>query len=128
MRSRRGESRECSVTNSTINVSPKKTFMRLIKKFWRTPAVTISAGLCLLVLFAARLLLAQPPQPGLTITRTNSTQFWISITNAVSTTNYAIYRVPVLADPSYSWFENITVGTVGQSNFLMDMGIETRGF
>src|SRR5438552_18219618 len=72
-------------------------------------------------------LLAQPPQPVLTIAPTNSTQVLISITNAVASTNYEIYRTPILNDTNFPWELHI-VGSVGQSNFTADVGIDWMGF
>src|SRR2546426_6987325 len=72
-------------------------------------------------------LLAQPPQPVLTIVRTNGTQVLISITNAVASTNYEIYRTPLLNDTNFPW-ELHLVGSAGQSNFTADMGVDFIGF
>jgi hypothetical protein len=58
------------------------------------------------------------PQPVLTIAPTNGTQFQITITNAVATTNYEIYRTPLLNDTNFPWTLHI-VGNVGQSNFVV---------
>src|SRR5258708_8093879 len=66
------------------------------------------------------------PQPVLLLQRTNTTQFWLTITNAVASTNYEIYKSPTLDGP---WInQDMMVGVVGQSNFLVGMGIETIGF
>ncbi len=67
------------------------------------------------------------PPPVLTITPTNGTQFQISITNAVATTNYEIYRTPILFNTNFPWTLHI-VGDVGQSNFSVDMQAESFGF
>ena len=68
------------------------------------------------------------PQPVLKIATTNSTQFLLSITNAVASTNYEIYRTQLLGDTnSFPWELHI-VGSIGQSNFTADMGIDFTGF
>ena len=67
------------------------------------------------------------PPPVLTIAPTNGTQFLISITNAVATTNYEIYRTPVLLNTNFPWLLHI-VGDVGQSNFVVDMQAEPMGY
>ena len=67
------------------------------------------------------------PQPVLTIAPTNSTQLLLTITNAVTFTNYEIYRTPILNDTNFPWELHI-VGSVGQSNFTADVGIDWMGF
>ena len=67
------------------------------------------------------------PQPVLKIAPTNDTQFLISITNAVASTNYEIYRTPLLFDTNFPW-TLYSVGSVGQSNFVVDMEAEPTGF
>jgi len=77
---------------------------------------------------ACEKILAQTiPQPVLKIAPTNSTQVLISITNAVASTNYEIYRTPILNDTNFPWELHI-VGSVGQSNFTADVGIDWMGF
>jgi hypothetical protein len=71
-------------------------------------------------------MLAQVPQPVLKIAPTNGTQLNISITNAIASTNYEIYWTPILAT-NFPW-TLLLVGSVGQSNFVADMGIDTVGF
>ncbi len=67
------------------------------------------------------------PQPVLKIAPTNGNQVLISITNAVATTNYEIYRTPILNDTNFPW-ELHVVGSVGQSNFTAGMGVESTSF
>jgi len=67
------------------------------------------------------------PQPVLRIAPTNGTQFQISITNAVASTNYEIYRTPLLNDTNFPWTLHV-VGSVGQSNFVVDTLAEDTGF
>ncbi|HEY6185405.1 MAG TPA: hypothetical protein VIW67_24415 [Terriglobales bacterium] len=72
-------------------------------------------------------LLAAVPAPVLKITQISSNQFQIVITNGVSTTNYEVFRTPVLADPSYPWTLHL-IGSIGQTNFTVSTGIEDMGF
>lgn len=67
------------------------------------------------------------PQPVLTIIPTNGTQFQITITNAVATTNYEIYRTPLLNDTNFPWTLHV-VGDVGQSNFIVDTEVFDTSF
>src|SRR5438093_11463959 len=85
-------------------------------------SVLATAGLMI-----ACLALGDVPQPVLIIVPTNGTQFQISITNAVASTNYEIYRRPLLTNTNLSWTLHI-VGDVGQSNFLVDWQGENAGF
>jgi hypothetical protein len=86
---------------------------------------TLFVGLCA---FITLLTLGQTvPPPVLTIAPINPSQFQITITNAVATTNYEIYRTPVLNDPEFPWTLHI-IGAVGQSNFTVDMGVLEAGF
>jgi len=70
---------------------------------------------------------AQVAQPVLKITPTNGTQVIIAITNAVASTNYEIYRTPIIGDANFPW-TLYAVGAVGQSNFLADKGYDLTGF
>jgi hypothetical protein len=67
------------------------------------------------------------PQPVLTIVPTNGNQFQLIITNGVASTNYEIYRTPFLADTNYPWTLQVA-GDVGQTNFILDKGLENMGF
>jgi hypothetical protein len=71
--------------------------------------------------------LAQVPQPVLKITPTGTNQFLITVTNGVTSTNYEIYRAQILSDPLDPWVLHM-VGTNGQTNFVVDMGIEPTGW
>lgn len=72
--------------------------------------------------------LADVPQPVLTIAPTGSNQFLISITNGVTNVNYEIYRTPVLGDEVNYPFTLHLIGILGQTNFIIDMGLEPSGF
>ena len=67
------------------------------------------------------------PQPVLKIVATNGTQILLSISNAVASTNYEIYHSVFLSDTNFPW-EPYIIGSVGQSNFIADMGVDTTGF
>lgn len=66
------------------------------------------------------------PTPEIAVAITNSTQVAVTITNAVSYANYELYHRTLL-DPAYPW-ALFSVGSLGQSNFVADMGIENIGF
>jgi len=68
----------------------------------------------------------QVPDPALTITLTSSNYLLLTITNGVSTANYEVYRRPMF-HPNFNWAEQI-VGSQGQTNFLVPMGITNMGF
>lgn len=77
---------------------------------------------------AAYLTFAQSvPQPGLSLIPTGTNQFLITITNAVGSVAYDIYRTPILNNPGYPLSLCIT-GALGQSNFSVTMGPEPEGF
>lgn len=74
-----------------------------------------------------KMLAQSVPQPVLTIAPTNGAQVVLSISNAVASTNYEIYRTPILNDTNFPWVLHL-VGSVGQSNFTADVGVEFMGF
>ena len=57
---------------------------------------------------------------------TNS-QVRLTVTNGVGTANYEIYRKPIVGDPAYPWMLHL-IGSLGQTNFTANLGIETIGF
>ena len=65
--------------------------------------------------------------PGLTISRLGTNQVQIVITNGSSTVNYEVYRTPVLDDLNYP-FNLYLIGNQGQTSFVANFGIETRGY
>lgn len=69
-----------------------------------------------LILIAALRVLADVPQPVLTIAPLGSNQFNVVITNGVSTTNYTLFWTPALNDQFYPW-QVLGVSQVGQTNF-----------
>jgi len=85
----------------------------------------VLAGLT--VVTTAVVLAQSVPDPVLKITLVSTNQLQIQITNAVSAANYEIYRTPVLGDPAYPWTLHL-IGSVGQSNFTANMGIDIIGF
>src|SRR5262249_46347544 len=86
-------------------------------------------GLCVVICaFVAVLATGQfVPQPVLIIQPTNGTQFQLTITNAVASTNYEIYRTPLLADTNFPWTLHM-IGNVGQSNFVVDTEVFGTSF
>ena len=95
-------------------------------KTWNKAALALAImALAFISLF--RVLAQSVPQPVLTVIPTGTNQFRITITNAVASTNYEIYRTPLLGNEAYPFTLHV-VGTVGQSNFIVDMGIETEGW
>jgi hypothetical protein len=66
--------------------------------------------------------------PGLTISRLGTSQVDIVITNGSSTVNYEIYRTPILGDDFNYPFTLHLIGNQGQTSFVADFGIETRGY
>lgn len=103
--------------NQTTN--PKRMFAFLHRPFVSLGIVaSIAAGI---------VLLANAQQPVLKITGLGTNQFFIEITNAVSTTNYTLYWTPALANPNYPWIV-LTNNNVGESNFLVDANGWDTGF
>lgn len=88
--------------------------------------------LCLTVAFAAIALVverasAQVPVPGLTV-GISGTNLLLVITNGSSTVNYEIERTPILGDDENYPFTLHLIGTLGQTSFVANFGIETRGY
>jgi len=69
---------------------------------------------------------ANAQQPVLKISNLGDSQFFIEITNSVST-NYTLYWTPALADPNYPWLV-LTNSSPGESNFIVDAGTWSAGF
>jgi len=92
----------------------------------QTSALLATVALSLWV--AREKLMAQSiPQPVLKIATTNGNQLLLVISNAVASTNYEIYRAPILNDTNFP-FEPYIIGSVGQSNFIAEIGIDAAGF
>lgn len=69
----------------------------------------------------------QVPPPGLTATA-SGTNLIIVVTNGASGANYEIYRSAFLG-PGQNFFSSPPlIGTMGQTSFVANFGIETRGF
>src|SRR6267378_825817 len=101
--------------------------MKLIKRpvFTTGARALQTSALLATVVFAVwtvreRILAQTIPQPVLRIAPTNGNQLLLSITNAVASTNYEIYRAPILNDTNFP-FEPYIIGSVGQSNFTADI-------
>lgn len=91
--------------------------MKKLRRCWLGLASCLSAGAILA--FIAHNVFADAPQPGITISSLGGSEVSITITNSLSTTNYALFWAPELNSPDNPW-EVLSVGTVGQSNFIVD--------
>jgi hypothetical protein len=89
--------------------------------------VALIASCCVITVLLVIKVLADPPQPGVSIQSFGTNVFSISVTNGVSTANYDLYWTPILANPDYPWAP-AAIGTTGQTNFLLDMTPFTSGF
>jgi hypothetical protein len=66
--------------------------------------------------------------PVLTIASLGTNQFSITITNGMSGGNYELWWTPVLNNTiDYPWTA-AAVGTMGQTNFTLNMGVYQTGF
>ncbi|MEK7782023.1 MAG: hypothetical protein AAB370_11040 [Verrucomicrobiota bacterium] len=74
------------------------------------------------------IVMADVPQPVLTIAPTGTNQLLISITNGVTNINYEIYKTPLLGDEANYPFTLHLIGELGQSNFTVNMGPEQTGW
>jgi hypothetical protein len=98
--------------------------MKTIKTYWVALFEIFGVGL---VVVATALTAWSQTAPVLTITQLGTNQFSITITNNIGTDTYDLLWTPVLASPDYPWTWAV-VGTSGQTNFLVDMGIYQTGF
>lgn len=87
-------------------------------------ALTLAVTATAIPFLTARLRAADP---GLKISPQNTNQVKLSVTNSTSGVSYEIYRTPVLDDPAYPWTLHL-IGTLNQTNFFADYGVETDGF
>lgn len=71
-------------------------------------------------------LLANAQQPVLKISDLGGNQYSVLITNA-GATNYTLFWVPALNTPGYEW-QVLTVGNIGESNFIINGGEWNSGF
>ena len=85
-------------------------------------------GICgsVLLVVAVALTAWSQTAPVLTITPLGTNQFSISFTNYPAST-WDLQWTPVLGNPDYPWTFAAT-GTLGQSNYLLDMGDYQLGF
>jgi len=116
------------VANSTRLENYKwewETAMKKLRRCWLGLASCLTAGAILA--FIAHNVFADAPQPGITISSLGGGEFTVTVTNSLSTTNYTLFWVPQLGNPSIPW-EPIYAGAVGQSNFTVDASGFTAGF
>lgn len=85
----------------------------------------LAAGLGI-ALLTPSLKVCSQSAPVLKVTLLNTNQVQVAITNGLSTVNYELYRRPTL-DVINPWVLHL-VGTMGQTNFTVSMGIETTGY
>jgi hypothetical protein len=80
------------------------------------------------LLFGQNIWAQSTPSPGLTIVPLGTNTFSLTVTNGISAGNYEILWTPILGDSvDYPWTW-AAVGTPGQTNFLVNMGIFQSGF
>lgn len=72
-------------------------------------------------------MIAQAQQPVLKISHLGDNQYSILITNGLATTNYTLFWVPALSTPGYEW-QVLTIGNIGESNFIVNGGEWNIGF
>lgn len=99
--------------------------MKKIRRIWFTLASCLGVGAAMALV--ALNVLADAPQPVITISSLGTNEFLVAVTNSLSTTNYTLYWTPVLSDPNNPW-EPIAAGSVGQSNFTVNGGAYPFGF
>jgi hypothetical protein len=98
--------------------------MKLVKKYRGKLSILIAASLALSILLTVRLVWATPP--GLSIKVTAPNQLQLTVTNGVTNGIYSIYwREFLNSPPDWDW---LTVGTTGQTNFLIDISETETGF
>lgn len=100
--------------------------MKALKRHWNAVAGMLGAGTAIVI--ATLTVLADVPQPVLTIAPAGAGQYLVTITNGVTNVNYEIYRTPVLNDPVNYPFALHIIGTMGQTNFTISLGTEPTGF
>jgi hypothetical protein len=98
--------------------------MKTIKTYWVALIGIFGTGL---VVVTTALTAWSQTAPFLTITPLGTNQFSISITNNIGSADYDLLWTPVLANPDYPWTW-AAIGTPGQTNFLLDMGVYQTGF
>lgn len=79
------------------------------------------------ILVAAIKVLADPPQPVISIATAGTNSLAITVTNGVNTANYDLYWTPVLANADYPWTA-AAIGSTGQTNFTISTAIYDSGF
>lgn len=101
------------------NTNPKRLLVLL-----RRPSVWLGS---ILGVVGGIALLANAQQPVLRISDLGTNQFSVLITNGISSTNYTLFWTPSLNDSNYPWTV-VGVGSVGETNFLIDGGAWSVGF
>lgn len=73
------------------------------------------------VVIAIRLGAQSLPAPGVTIARTSTNEYLISITNGITNAVYSVYSTLELGNAAYPW-TLLTNGTPGVTNFSVSVG------
>jgi len=99
--------------------------MKTIRRHWITAIGICGSGL---VIVATALTALSQSAPVLTIAPTGTNQMSITITNGVSTASYDLQWTPVLGNTVIYPWTFAGIGTPGQTNFTVNMGVFQTGF
>ncbi len=98
--------------------------MKIIKRYWITSLGIVGTAL---VVIATALTSWSQTAPVLTITSLGTNQFSITFSNNIGTASYDLLWTPALANPDFPWTW-AAVGTPGQTNFMLNMGVYQTAF
>lgn len=98
--------------------------MKTIKRYWITSLGIVGTAL---VVIATALTSWSQTAPVLTITSLGTNQFSITFSNNIGTASYDLLWTPALANPDFPWTW-AAVGTPGQTNFMLNMGVYQTAF
>jgi hypothetical protein len=98
--------------------------MKRIETHWKAAAgVFVAAAMVMATVLTA----ISQSVPVVSIAPAGTNTFNITITNGMAGANYEVWWTPALANPDYPW-TTLAVGTPGQTNFNLNMGIYQSGF
>lgn len=115
---------ESSAENSERTLNRPRSRWRALAVLW----AGIAVGFASAVLLADRMHAQSPPQ--MTVSQISSNELQITVTNAAVGAQFELQRVSdlnALLDPGYIWPTEI-LGTLGQTNFVVEMGIFYTGY